>query len=161
MESPKVYRNLDTFEMYCCRKNKTSYHSSFCFGGRWLDGVREVQGIHGCCKVSIVLGVDDSNVGADFPCSSDVSLRRPLPSPIVNMSLESRLTPFEPGLSSTLMIGAVVPLSTLTTRLSALVVPTFNWLILLAWVVTFFLIRDDEISRTFKNYVEISKPRLA
>ena len=62
--------------------------------------VSKIQCVHGCCEVRCVLCVYDTNIGTDFSCCSYVSLRCWFPCPIVDVALESWLTPLELGLPS-------------------------------------------------------------
>ena len=124
-------------------------HLVLWIGCRWFIGVSQLQGIYGCCKVCRVLGIYDSDVGADFSSCSDVPFGHSLPHPIVDVALEPGFTALEPGMPPALLVGTTVPLPALVSSLTSLVVPTFGCLIALARVVPFTFIRHGNV-RTYK-----------
>ena len=125
--------------------------------------VGQLQGVHGCCKVCCILRIDHPHVGTNLPRRSDVSLWRPFPRSIIDVALEPGLTSLEPGLSPALQIRCSVPLPTLASSRASLVLPTLGSLLALHRVLTVSFVRhrNNGIIRTFKNYVENNRSRLA
>ena len=82
-------------------------------------------------------------------CCSNVLLRCSLPCPIIDVALESWVTPLKLGLPSSLRVNSPVPLSTLVTAMVSLILPSSGSLLSWTRVIALTFIRHDN-SETFK-----------
>ena len=114
----------------------------------WIRGISlhwisKIQSVHSGCKVICVPCVGDTNISTDLSCCPNVSLGCSFPCPIVDVASESWLPPIKLGLSSSLQMNPLVPLSMLVTAMTSLILPCSGSLLLWARLITLTFIWHD------------------